>query len=108
MPMHKGLKLPLLQNFSSVAFMCVFHHFDFTAEIHEVLFCSHKNFISTRHLSSETLCQKIHFMYYRQPLREYSCVINFHFKANSSWNDVREWGFEVVRIQIEAKKIKNK
>lgn len=25
------------------------------------------------------------------PLREYSCVINFHFKAKSSWNDVSEW-----------------
>lgn len=48
-------------------------------------------FLSTLNLSGETLCQKLHFMYYRRPLREYSCVINFHFKAKSSWNDVSEW-----------------
>lgn len=55
------------------------------------MFCSHNFFLSTLNLSGETLCQKLHFMYYRRPLREYSCVINFHFKAKSSWNDVSEW-----------------
>lgn len=47
-----------------------------------------QNLISTLNLSGETLCQKLHFMYYRQPFREYSCVINFHFKAKSLWNEM--------------------
>lgn len=65
-------------------------------------------FISTPNLCGETLCQKLHFMYYRQPFREYSCVINFHFKAKSSWNDVREWVWSGAHSNGNKKKIKNK
>lgn len=62
----------------------------------EALLCSHNISISTLNLSGETLCQKLYFVYYRRPFRVFSCVINFHFKGKSTWNDVRQWGFEVA------------
>lgn len=71
------------------------------------LLCSHRFFfffISTWNLSGETVCQKLHFMYYRRPFGVYSCVINFHFKAISTWNDVRQWGLEVVACSNGEKK----
>lgn len=48
-------------------------------------------------------------MYYRQPFRVYSCVINFHFKAIRTRNDVGRWGFEVVRtFEWDQKKERGK
>lgn len=89
-PYTGGLKLLLVSNFGSTVFksaICaVSSHKSMKSCSAATIF-----FLSTLNLSGETLCQKLHFMYYRRPLREYSCVINFHFKAKSSWNDVSEW-----------------
>lgn len=89
-PYTGGLKLLLVSNFGSTVFKSAIC----AASSHKSMkSCSAATifFLSTLNLSGETLCQKLHFMYYRRPLREYSCVINFHFKAKSSWNDVSEW-----------------
>lgn len=89
-PYTGGLKLLLVSNFGSTVFKSAIC----AASSHKSMkSCSAATifFLSTLNLSGETLCQKLHFMYYRRPLREYSCVINFHFKAKSSWNDVSKW-----------------
>lgn len=79
-------------NFNSTAFMSAFLLWLHLRDPCSLVLQPQHFLYQPRISVGETLCQKLHFMYYGRPFREYSCVINFHFKAKSSWNDVRELG----------------